>query len=104
MPVVCYETLRTQTQQAMTDLMRTLCGQEPDSDRIAETIDRNSFEKLSGRKSGEEQAGSAIRKGIVGDWRSAFTREARQLFDHYAGDMLIELGYEADHGWVEQCD
>jgi hypothetical protein len=33
-------------------------------------------------------------------WREAFTPEDRRFFHAEAGDLLIELGYEADDRWV----
>ena len=41
-----------------------------------------------------------MRKGIVGDWKNYFNKEAREIFNHYAGDQLIKLGYEKDRSWV----
>lgn len=38
---------------------------------------------------------------MIGDWRNNFTQEARQVFDYYAGDELILLGYERDRDWVD---
>jgi hypothetical protein len=49
-----------------------------------------------------ESKGNFLRKGIAGDWKNAFTPEAARVFDAYAGDLLIELGYERDHSWVDQ--
>ena len=61
-----------------------------------------SFEKQSNRKRGEEDVKSFIRKGIIGDWKNSFNREACEVFNHYAGDELILLNYEADHSWVDR--
>lgn len=33
------------------------------------------------------------RKGIVGDWRNYFNKECTEIFQNYAGNELIELGY-----------
>ena len=78
-------------------------GLRPQSEaRLAEIVDEYSFASQANRKPGEEDVTSFIRKGIVGDWKNVFSREARQIFDHYAGDELIALGYEPDRSWVEQ--
>lgn len=61
---------------------------------LAKVVENHSFEKLSGRRAGDENASSFMRKGIVGDWRNHFDREARVLFNEYAGDALIRLDYE----------
>jgi hypothetical protein len=36
----------------------------------------------------------------LGAWRNIFTKEDRTAFAREAGKLLIELGYEKDHGWV----
>lgn len=59
-----------------------------------------SFSKLSGRERGDENMNSFMRKGIAGDWVNHFSPEARRMFDSFAGDELILLGYEKDHSWV----
>ncbi|MCI0334410.1 MAG: sulfotransferase domain-containing protein [Planctomycetes bacterium] len=43
-----------------------------------------------------------FRSGKKSGWRTEFTAEHRRLFDQVAGDLLIELGYERDHSWVEE--
>ena len=61
-----------------------------------------SFEAQSSRKRGEEDVKSFIRKGIIGDWKNSFNRDACKVFNHYAGNELILLNYEADHSWVDR--
>jgi hypothetical protein len=67
---------------------------------LNEVVDSYSFERITGRKPGEEERNSFVRKGITGDWRNHFTREAAEIFDRWAGRLLIELGYESDREWV----
>ncbi|MCA1847755.1 MAG: sulfotransferase domain-containing protein [Actinobacteria bacterium] len=66
-------------------------------------VEEFSFERQAGRRPGEEDRGSFLRKGVVGDWRNYFSPEAREMFDRYAGDELILLGYERDRAWVEDA-
>ena len=49
-----------------------------------------------------ENISSFLRKGVAGDWKNKFNKEAAMIFDHYAGDMLIKLGYETDHNWINK--
>lgn len=67
---------------------------------IDHIVEEYSFANQSNRAPGEEDVTSFIRKGIVGDWQNAFNREAREVFHHYAGKELIQLGYEDDDSWV----
>ena len=69
--------------------------------RLVDTVLRFSFEKQAGRIPGQGDPNSLMRKGIVGDWRNWFTREAGEVFDHYCGETLVRLGYEADRKWFE---
>jgi hypothetical protein len=32
---------------------------------------------------------------VAGDWRNVFTEEDQRIFMEIAGNLLIELGYEA---------
>jgi len=41
-----------------------------------------------------------FRRGKKGGWREQFTPEHRELFQQVAGDLLIQLGYEAGDSWV----
>jgi len=43
-----------------------------------------------------------FRSGNKSGWRKEFTPEHRRLFDKVAGELLIELGYEYDHAWVDE--
>ena len=52
-----------------------------------------SFEKMSGRRPGQEDATSHLRKGVVGDWREHFDDEISFRFESIAGYLLTELGY-----------
>jgi hypothetical protein len=96
-----YEALRRDTAGELARISHELAGRELDGEKAARIAEEFSFARQSGRKPGQEDKGSFIRKGIVGDWRNQFTREAREVFDRYAGEELILLGYETDHAWVE---
>ena len=65
---------------------------------------RYSFERQARRKPGETDNTSFLRKGIAGDWKNHFSPEAARVFDHYAGEALVALGYEADHSWVSRVE
>ncbi len=68
--------------------------------KIESVIDANSFGKLTGRERGDEKIGSAMRKGITGDWQLHFTLKCKRIFVELYDDLLIKLGYERNNAWV----
>lgn len=101
---VRYEDLRKRTADELRRVVKALSGRELSAARAAEIVENHSFEKLSGRKVGEENMHSFMRKGIVGDWKNYFSEKAKVVFDGYAGEGLIKLGYEEGHLWANTKD
>ena len=62
-------------------------------------VEKLSFEKLAGRKRGEEDKTSHFRKGVSGDWKNYFTSEHKELFHEMYPGVLMKLGYELDNNW-----
>ncbi|MGI9050972.1 MAG: sulfotransferase, partial [Rubrobacteraceae bacterium] len=67
---------------------------------VARVVEENSFEKVTGRKRGEEDSGHFNRKGVAGDWKEVFTDRDRRVFQEKAGGLLTELGYGNGNGEV----
>jgi hypothetical protein len=53
-----------------------------------------SFERLSGRKRGDEDNLSHYRKGNIGDWKDYFDDRITAKFREVAGDLVEHLGYD----------
>jgi hypothetical protein len=101
---VRYEDLRRETARELRRVVHGLTGERRLSPEEATAIvEEFSFERQAGRRPGEEDRGSFLRKGVVGDWRNYFSPQAREMFDRYAGDELLLLGYERDRTWVEDA-
>lgn len=98
---VRYEDLRRDPAGELYRMVEELTGERMEPVRAQEIADEFSFEKQAGRKSGEENTSSFLRKGTVGEWKERFSPEARRVFDRYAGEELVLLGYEKDRAWVE---
>lgn len=98
---VRYEDLRRDPAGELDRMVEELTGDRIGPESAREIADAFSFEKQAGRKSGEENTKSFLRKGVVGEWKERFSPEARRVFDRYAGEELVLLGYEKDHAWVE---
>lgn len=97
---VRYEDMRTMPVEELRRIVTELAGAVPDRKAFEKIVEKHSFEKMAGRKAGEEDVGSFMRKGVVGDWKDHFDLQARERFHAYAGDALILLGYETDRSWV----
>jgi hypothetical protein len=95
-----YEQLLESPMQTLTDALLTFLP-EVDENRLIQAINRYTFLNMSGRQPGEEDRADMVRrKGVAGDWKNHFTPEAAEVFDHYAGDVLIDLGYVSDRNWT----
>lgn len=99
---VRYEDLRRDTPGELRRIFSELVEADLDPAAASAIAEEFSFERQSGRRSGEEDKQSFLRKGVVGDWRTQFSPEARRVFARYAGKELILLGYERDKEWVEE--
>ena len=95
-----YEDLKLNPMAELKKMVLSLSGKELSDDKAAAIIDKWSFERVSGRRSGNSDPKSFLRKGIVGDWKNYFDAEACEIFDYYAGDGLLTLGYETSRDWV----
>jgi hypothetical protein len=101
---VRYEDLRRDTAGELRRIFAGLTGKRLEPERASAIAEEFSFERQAGRRPGEEDRKSFLRKGVVGDWRAQFSPEARDVFDRHAGKELLLLGYERDRGWVEKTD
>ena len=63
-----------------------------DADREA-LLARYSFQVLSGRRPGQEDTGSKLRKGVAGDWRNRFTPSVHEAFSKATADLVRRLEY-----------
>ncbi|MEM7029539.1 MAG: sulfotransferase domain-containing protein [Chloroflexota bacterium] len=100
--IVKYEDLLNDPAQELKRAIHQVTGQTMPLDHLQTIADTFSFANQAQRASGQENTRSFLRKGIAGDWKTKFSLEARQMFDYYAGDALILMGYEPDHAWVNQ--
>ena len=96
---VRYEDLLEKPVEEVARLLRFL---EADATEEAarKCVEAASFERWTkDRERGNEDSTSFLRKGVAGDWRNVFTERDREIFKEHAADLLIQLGYEKDHGW-----
>lgn len=83
--VLTYESLIADPHTTTENMLRFL-GLDPDAATIKRMIDGASFERLAQRASGDEDASSHFRKGVVGDWRERLDEvQAARLTDDLEG-------------------
>ena len=99
---VRYEDLLADTATELHRAMVELNAPQQDA-RLAEiATERYEFSLSSGRTDGAEDPSSFLRKGIAGDWKQHFTREAAEVFEHHAGDVLLEREYVSSRDWYKE--
>lgn len=66
---------------------------------LRKIVERNDFEKITGRKPGQEDLRAQLRKGVAGDWRNHFSVTVKDVFKQQFGNALVNAGYEDDFEW-----
>jgi hypothetical protein len=61
---------------------------------VIQLLEDHSFERLSGRRQGQEDVKSHYRKGKAGDWKQHLDDYLIEHFREVTGDLLEVLGYE----------
>jgi hypothetical protein len=97
---VTYEQLLADPADHLYSAMQLASPDGPSRELVELAVERHKFVRETGRTSGTENRNSFKRKGASEDWRNHFTREAAETFDSYAGQALIDFGYEPDRSWV----
>lgn len=90
------------------------CGLDASEADCRARYDEYSFERMAGATEGEllvggefgphagtrSEAAGFFRKGQVAGWRDEWSVRDRLVFDAVAGDLLVELSYEAGPDWA----
>ena len=90
---VKYESLLIDAESEL-DRIASSLGYLPNPSLVTETVKKYSFKNQAGRDTGSEATGSFLRKGISGDWKNKFTLESQEVFNSYAVNALVKLGYQ----------
>ncbi|MDZ7775706.1 MAG: sulfotransferase domain-containing protein [Bacteroidales bacterium] len=70
-----------------------------DKNNLNQIIKKYSFNEQ--KKSLKNNDKSFLRKGISGDWKNYFSKEACKVFNDFAGKELIKWNYEKDSSWIK---
>jgi Sulfotransferase domain len=99
---VGYEELRADPVPVLGRVIDHL-GLDVPEERIRQAVEWHDFKRRSGRRPGEADDNSGMRKGVVGDWRNHFDDECcehfRQALDGRWNRLLIDMGYESAPDW-----
>jgi len=98
--LIKYEKLVEDTEGVLSEIFSLNLNLKPNSNKIKEVVEKFRFENVAGRSRGVEKVNSFLRKGVAGDWKEKFNQESKEIFNYFAGDMLIKIGYEQDDKWV----
>lgn len=91
---VRYESLVEDAQGEMTKLFDWFDCDASEA-TVTGVVSRNAFAVASGgRRPGEADPRSFLRKGIAGDWKNHFDAECNELYCEVAGEALGAAGYE----------
>jgi hypothetical protein len=66
---------------------------------IIDIVEKRTFERLTGRKKGQENRNTHLRKGVPGDWVNHFEPEHIRAFKDRYNDLLLKLGYVHTPDW-----
>jgi hypothetical protein len=89
-----FEDLRSDRQAELIHEMAQFYARHCDGQLDVEACTRSMEAGIAPEKS------HTFRSGKKSGWQREFSAEHRRRFDEIAGDLLIELGYESDHGWA----
>ena len=70
-------------------------GVSTDQVQMARIAAATSFEAMSGRRPGQEDASSFLRKGLPGDWRNGLDADSAELIQAECGEMMRERRFAA---------
>jgi hypothetical protein len=99
--LVRYEDMLCDAAGEVCRIVSDITGHPPDAELVESVVKKHDFAKVTKRKHGEEDSSAFVRKGISGDWKNYFSRDAAQVYDKYAGALLHKCGYEDDPDWYK---
>jgi hypothetical protein len=88
-----YEDLQADGSEVMGKVFRFLSVSDK-AEVVEAALAEASFEKLSGRKAGDENPRSFFRKGVVGDWKGRLSEEALRIIDERCGELMKREGFQ----------
>lgn len=97
---VRYEALQADGPGVIAEVFRFL-GVHDGAEVVETALAESSFEKLSGRKPGDENPTSFFRKGVVGDWKGQLDAEALKVIEEQCGELMKVEDYALEPAGAE---
>jgi hypothetical protein len=101
---VRYEDLLTHGVSTLEKILAGIGVDNIQSERVTETYRHFEFKNMAGRMQGTENRDSFLRKGVAGDWKIYFSKQAAEVFESFAGGALERTGYTQGPAWVEEVE
>lgn len=92
--VIRYEDMLNNPNTVLEKIFNFL-GFKIEQKKIENIIEINSFDKITGRKRGENNDTKFVRKGVSGEWKTIFSKEQKLLFSKIGEDVIEKLGYQS---------
>lgn len=92
--LVKYEHLIKPDSAALFRQVLNHCDIRIPNNQLNDLLELYSFEKLSGRKRGQEDQNAHYRKGVQGDWKNYFNDKIQNRFMEASDDLLAAWRYE----------
>lgn len=93
---ISFEELKQNPSSSLRAVLCDLGHSQIDEKKLEIAIGMNDIENIK-----TEENSYQVRNGRPAQWRQYFTIESAKLFQKYAGEELIMLGYETDASWVD---
>lgn len=91
--VIRFEDITGPDQRLFFEKLLSHCDICMPDDVLDQLLEDYSFEKLSGRRQGQEDTQAHFRKGISGDWKNYFDDVITAKFREVTEDLVTKLGY-----------
>jgi hypothetical protein len=93
--LVKYEDLIASDNAAVFKQVLKHCDIRIPDNQLKDLLESYSFEKLSGRRPGQEDQKAHYRKGVQGDWKNYFNDKIQDRFMEATHDLLAVWGYQS---------
>ncbi len=91
-----FEDIKRAPHDTLEPVFEKISGQKIDRALLADVIDQMDFDRVKTPGTAHHK-----RKSQVGEWRTHFSRAAREVFAFHAQEGLELMGYERDRSWID---